>query len=314
MKTKNILRTISLLTLLVALVASPGGALALAQQQATGPTATIQVDSSGVRLAATTAFNVGDTQVYSIGLQNLPAEGLTSAEFACRYDPTVVEVSGFTDAGLFGAGAASTLNGPLGGTFVYAIAGANNNRATIAGTVFKFSMKALKTGSFVFDCQVRASKGTDLFTITFVPATITVTEPSVNGTLVGKVTASKPVTVTLLSGATTIATTTAAADGSFSLTALAGSYTVVASAPGFLKAQGAPTLTAGVTTTMPTIALIAGDVDGNGKIDSLDVLTIGINYNKTTPAEADFNNDGTINLLDLQILAKNYPKTGPISW
>jgi hypothetical protein len=65
---------------------------------------------------------------------------------------------------------------------------------------------------------------------------------------------------------------------------------------------------------MPTISLLAGDIDGNGVIDQLDALTIGINYNGTTPAAADLNNDSTINVLDLEILAENYRQTGPTAW
>jgi hypothetical protein len=161
---------------------------------------------------------------------------------------------------------------------------------------------------------VRASKGTGLFGIGFSPITITVSDSTANGTVSGIVTASKPVTVTLLSGATTIGSVVVNADGSFSLSAPAGTYTITASASGFLTAQGSVTLTSGANTTKPTIALAAGDVDNNGKIEANDVLTIGINYNKTTPTAADLNNDGVINVLDLQLLAKNYPMTGPTAW
>lgn len=312
MKLKNLVRIVSLLILLVSLAVSQTSALASAPQQGTGPTSTIHIDGP-TTLAVAAAIKVGDTVVYAIDLQNLPPEGLTSAEFACRYDPVLADISGLTNAGLFGTDAVAAINGPAGGTFVYAIAGVSK-KATGSGTVFKFSLKGLKAGSFVFDCKVRASKGTDLFDIPFTPATITITDVVTTGTLTGKVTASKPVTVTLLSGTTKIASVVANADGTFSLTANPGTYTVTASSPGFLTAQGSATLTAGNTTTMPTIALAGGDVDNNGKIDANDVLTIGINYNKTTPTAADLNNDGVINVLDLQILAKNYPKTGPTPW
>ena len=48
--------------------------------------------------------------------------------------------------------------------------------------------------------------------------------------------------------------------------------------------------------------------------DQLDALTIGINYNNTTPAAADLNNDGIINVLDLGILAENYGASGALVW
>ena len=65
---------------------------------------------------------------------------------------------------------------------------------------------------------------------------------------------------------------------------------------------------------MPTITLLAGDVDGNNVIDQFDAMTIGMSYNTNTPAAADLNNDNTINVLDLELLAKNYRATGPTAW
>lgn len=65
---------------------------------------------------------------------------------------------------------------------------------------------------------------------------------------------------------------------------------------------------------MPTITLLAGDIDGNNVINQFDALTIGMSYNTNTPAAADLNNDSIINVLDLELLAKNYRKTGPLPW
>ena len=107
---------------------------------------------------------------------------------------------------------------------------------------------------------------------------------------------------------------TANPDGTFSLTAPAGSYTVIALASGFLTAQGSAVLNPGATTTKPTIALTPGDIDGNNVIDQFDALTIGMSYNTPTPSSADLNNDGVINVLDLELLAQNYRDTGPIVW
>lgn len=103
-------------------------------------------------------------------------------------------------------------------------------------------------------------------------------------------------------------------DGTFSLTAPAGTYTVIATASGFLSAQGSATITGGNTNTKPTVTLPAGDIDGNNVIDQFDAMTIGMNYNATTPTAADLNNDGVINVLDLELLAANYRAIGPIAW
>jgi len=112
---------------------------------------------------------------------------------------------------------------------------------------------------------------------------------------------------------TLVTSLNATPNGTFSLTAPAGAYTVIATASGFLRAQGSAILTEG-STTKPTFTLLAGDIDGNDVIDHFDALTIGMNYNGTSPAAADLNNDGVINILDLEVLAKNYRATGPMVW
>jgi len=135
------------------------------------------------------------------------------------------------------------------------------------------------------------------------------------GTLNGQVLAGKPVTVKLYDATNTlVASVPANPDGTFSLTAPAGTYAVVATAPGFLSAAGSATITSASTTTLPTVTLLAGDIDGNNVIDQFDALTIGMSYNTATPTEADLNNDGNINVLDLELLAQNYRATGPTAW
>lgn len=131
-----------------------------------------------------------------------------------------------------------------------------------------------------------------------------------DGTLTGNVQADKPVTVSLYNGATLVTSVSADEDGDFSLTAPAGSYTVVATASGFLRAEGSATIPG----TKPGVTLLAGDIDGNDVIDQFDALTIGMNYNSAAPSAADLNDDGVINVLDLELLAANYRETGPLVW
>ena len=127
--------------------------------------------------------------------------------------------------------------------------------------------------------------------------------------------ASKPVTILLKNADNTLATSvTANADGTFSLSAPAGTYTIVAMASGFLSAQGSVTLSADTGNTIPTVSLLAGDIDNNNVIDQFDAMTIGMNYNTAVPDAADLNNDGIINVLDLELLARNYRETGPLTW
>jgi hypothetical protein len=136
-----------------------------------------------------------------------------------------------------------------------------------------------------------------------------------NGTLTGQVLASKPVTISLYdAGNALVVSTTADPNGNFSLTASAGTYTIRASANGFLRAEGTATITGGVSSTKPTLTLLAGDIDGNDVIDQFDALTIGMSYNTAVPPQADLNNDGVINVLDLELLASNYRKSAPQEW
>ncbi|HXD09203.1 MAG TPA: carboxypeptidase regulatory-like domain-containing protein [Anaerolineales bacterium] len=373
-------------------------------------------------------LNVGETASATVSLNNVPAEGYTSAEFTCTYNASLLEVSNIVVAGLFGADPASAINGPQNGSFIVAIAGSNGDKATTSGTAFTFSVKALQAGQSTVECTARVSKGDNVLTSisstgtdvtvtgtaatpTFTPtpdtspsatvtstpdgsatptstpdgsatatstpdgsATVTSTPdgsatatstpdgsatatstpdgsatatstpaesptptftftpeasptptftftpevsptPQPAGSLTGQVLASKPVTVSLFdSNNSVVASVTANPDGTFSLTAPAGTYNILAAASGFLSAQGSVTLTSGGADTISTISLLAGDIDNNNVIDQLDAMTIGMNYNTAVPAAADLNNDGTINVLDLELLAKNYRATGPTDW
>jgi hypothetical protein len=257
---------------------------------------------------------VGGSSTATVSLNNVPAGGFASAEFTCTYNPAIVEVSNITTTNLFGADPVTAVNGPQNGSFIVAIAGSKGNKDTAGGGAFTFSAKGLQVGQSTIDCQARVSTGNlVLVTIPSTPANLVTT--SAQGTLSGQVLAGKPVAVTLNNPDNSVAgSVTANVDGTFSLSVSAGAYTAIASAPGYLKAQGSVNVTSGNTTTLQTISLLAGDIDGNNVIDQFDALTIGINYNGTAPAEADLNNDGTINVLDLEILARNYRQTGPLNW
>ncbi|MEP7136592.1 MAG: cohesin domain-containing protein [Chloroflexota bacterium] len=352
------------------------------------------------------SLNVGESAVVTVTLNNVPADGYTSAEFTCTYDPALLEASNIVVADLFGADAAVAINGPQSGSFIVAIAGSNGNKAVTSGTVFTFSIKGLQAGQAAVECKARVSKGDSLLadlpstgasvtvigveptftpiasptpiftstpdgsvtatstpdgsatatstpdgsatatstpdgsatttstpaplesptpTFTFTPdvsptPTFTFTPiasptPLPVGSLTGQVLASKPVTVYLYYADNTLAASVDAnPDGTFSLQAPAGTYIVVATASGFLSAQGSVTIAGGSASPMPTISLLAGDIDNNNVIDQFDAMTIGMSYNSATPVEADLNSDGVINVLDLELLARNYRATGPTIW
>jgi hypothetical protein len=279
-----------------------------------------QVDSQPQGAVSTevtpSSLTVGEAAEVTVGLNEVPVEGYASAEFTCTYDPTLIQVSNIVVTGLFGTDPATAIFGPENGTLIVAIAGSNGQRATTSGPAFTFTATSLLVGQATISCSARVSLGGDGLTDLPAASTVlTINDVIQEGTLAGQVLASKAVTVNLYNPDDSLAATVAAnPDGTFSMTAPVGSYTVEATASGFLNAEGPATVTAGNTTTMPTISLVAGDIDGNGVIDQYDALTIGINYNAATPDAADLNADGTINVLDLEILAANYRQTGPTAW
>lgn len=344
------------------------------------------------------SLNVGETGTVTVNLNNVPAEGYTSAEFTCTYDQALVQISAITATNLFGADPAVAVYDPQNGAFIVAIAGTNGSKAVTSGPAFTFSVTALQAGQTTILCTVRVSKGDNILTdlpstgstltitgtsptatpigtptstpdgaptptattpplesptptasgvpvesptptftsvpvesptptftstpiesptptFTFTPENTPTTTPSPDGNLTGQVLASKPVTVTLFGpGNVVITSVTANPDGTFSLVAPAGSYSILATSSGFLSAQGSANIVAGSTSTKPVISLLAGDLDGNNVIDQFDALTIGMSYNTATPSAADLNNDNIINVLDLEVLAQNYRETGPSVW
>lgn len=273
----------------------------------------VTVESASITVSPN-SITVDETAVVTVNLDNVPAEGYASAEFTCTYNPSLVQVSNIVVSSLFGTDPATAISDPQNGTFIVAIAGSNGQKATTSGAAFTFSVKGLQVGQVTIVCNVRVSFGED--GLTDLPAaSTTLTIALSDGTLTGQLLASKTVTVSLYNPDSSLATSvTANPDGTFSLTAPAGTYTVAATASGFLRAQGPATITAGQTTTKSTISLLGGDIDGNNVIDQYDAMTIGMSYNTATPAAADLNNDGTINVLDLEILARNYRASGALAW
>lgn len=255
-----------------------------------------------------------ETSEGSVYLNNVPTSGYASAEFTCTYDPALISISNITQSGLFGTDPVVIVNGPANGSFLFAIAGSNGQRATSSAEVFSFTATGLAVGEAEVNCVVKVSSGGALQTIESTPTTLSILEPF--GMIEGTVTANEPVTVTLFDEQDTVVdTTTVDANGFFTFDEVpAGTYLIRAEAQGFLPAEGDPPVFSGITTQMQTISLISGDIDGNGVIDQFDALTIGMNYNASNVPVADLNNDGIINVLDLEILALNYRANGSLNW
>ncbi len=269
---------------------------------------------------------VGETALVSVYLNNVPASGLTSAEFTCNVDPSLVEIGNMAATNLFGNDPASALNGPQNGTFIFAMAGSHGQRATTSGVAFTFTLQGLQAGQAVVNCSVRVSQGDQqLLTIPFLPASLvisggvpvtpTATSSPSQPVLQGRVISYKPVAIRLYAAdASLVNSVETDPNGNFSMTAPVGNYTITAGAEGYLGAQGNITLTQGAVVALPAITLPAGDIDGNSVIDQFDAMTIGMGYNSALPSAADLNNDGVINVLDLELLAANYRRSGTLVW
>jgi hypothetical protein len=98
--------------------------------------------------------------------------------------------------------------------------------------------------------------------------------------------------------------------GNFSLELPSGTYSLTASMPGYLEAQKPNlTLAEGDDLALPPVVLIAGDVNDDGSIDLLDLVTAAASFN-TAPQDgrADLNSDGRVNIEDLVLIGMNFGK------
>ncbi|MEI7849602.1 MAG: dockerin type I domain-containing protein, partial [Chloroflexota bacterium] len=292
-------------------VRHPSVVRAADSRQAAEPSASFHL-ADGSLPNPTTGLLVSETYTAVLDLQNLPEEGLTSATFACRYDPSLIQLDPPQDAGFFGPNALSNLDGPSGDTFVYIISGKSIDQS---GTALRINFQTLAPGTFNLDCLVSTSNNSDPSPIPFSSSSLSIVKPVVNLPITGIISANRPVSLSLYSGSTIITSTSPDSNETFSLSAPPGEFTLVASAPGFLNAQTLVSLSN--ATSLPKLQLIAGDVNQDGTIDTADAHLIGIYYqaNITDPAfTPDLNNDGSIDILDLEIIAQNFGQIAPTSW
>ncbi len=111
--------------------------------------------------------------------------------------------------------------------------------------------------------------------------------------------------------------TTTDNDGNFSVLVPAGTGTAKASLLGYLPAQrGSVSVTRGATVSLPSVTLLAGDVDENLCINTAD--TNAINNAIDTAASANdprnINGDTRIYYDDLGLAAFNGGLCGPMGW
>jgi hypothetical protein len=119
----------------------------------------------------------------------------------------------------------------------------------------------------------------------------------------------------VLSGTVSLGTTTDTI-GAFTLNSVpVGSYSVTADAPGYLSAVCSAATVAAPTTTLNSVSLVVGDINGDDLIDISDATAVGVSINQTgSGLAADLNADGVVDIFDLILVNVNFLKAGPQVW
>ncbi|MBT3321146.1 MAG: peptidoglycan DD-metalloendopeptidase family protein [Anaerolineae bacterium] len=284
-------------------------------------------DDKAISVLGAENVKVGESAVINVYFKKVPPEGYKSAEVTCSYDGSLLNSSNIITKNLFGENPATAISGPQNGSFIYAIAGSHGQKSVENGALFSFDVVGLNIGQTTIICSGNISLGDgtltdigtdslllDILEGTPIPTPTLPPNPE-DIQIMGQVFASKTVRLSLYDTENLLVTSTSAqADGTFTLSAPAGEYIITAEAEGFIDAHGNIVITSGNMHTMQNISLLAGDIDNNNEINQLDAMSIAINYNTASPTVADLNSDGIINLLDLEILSTNYRYSGFLNW
>jgi hypothetical protein len=114
--------------------------------------------------------------------------------------------------------------------------------------------------------------------------------------------------------------TTTDPSGAFVLSEVpAGTHTIEATHPSYLRSWHSFSLAAGETAVLPDVTLLGGDVNQDDHIELADADALGLAWN-STPADAhwfqagDITDDQVINVLDMVAVQFNYFAVAPGAW
>jgi hypothetical protein len=99
----------------------------------------------------------------------------------------------------------------------------------------------------------------------------------------------------------------------------AGTHTIQATHPSYLRSWRSFPLVAGETLVLPDVTLLGGDVNHDDRIELADADALGLAWN-STPADArwfeagDITDDQVINILDMVAVQFNYLAVAPGAW
>ena len=309
-------RLTALLLLFCFLFFSKGSALAAPAIQSSGPFAELVITRSDPA-GLSGELRVDESAQVSLRLTNIPAADFTKFTFSCKYDPALVEMSGFSSRGFFSTSEIIDRNGPEAGSLVINIYPGMHPWQT-SGTVIGFDLTGLSAGSLSFDCSISTTNPDS--SVIYIPVEtipVNVIKSSQAASVKGNVKASGTVTVSLFSGETLITSKVVDSEGNFEITAPAGEYQIIASSPACLSLSGMLSLSDSAVINLSSADLSAGDINTDGIIDDDDVMILAQNYNSTRitlGVNPDINHDGIVNVLDLEIIAQNFGETSQTSW
>jgi hypothetical protein len=111
-----------------------------------------------------------------------------------------------------------------------------------------------------------------------------------------------------------VATAMTAADGSFALPNVPpGTYMLTIDDGVSLLAQQPVTVQAGAAAELPAVILVWGDINRDGRVDELDVVTIASLYGQPAPqmpVSLDITGDGVVGLGELMLVAEHFRNSG----
>ncbi len=272
-----------------------------------------------VNLACPASVLIGTTFTCTLSV-NPAGTSLAGLQISFSGLNGLVEYTGAQFTSLAGPSPVSLTN--VAGIFTWA--GSNGYLLNQSGDLATLSFRALDAGSTTLSGQTKAANSANAplnVSMNGAKVTITSSGETSDGKVKGQASLSAGVSPNRASAALlnasgqVVVSTSLENDGSYELEAPVGTYTLRISAPGYLAAKKSVTLVEDSEVTIAAVALFAGDINGDGSIDALDLISLGAAFEITPPfTAADLNADGKIDLFDLTLLAQNWRKTGYAGW